>query len=78
MDFEQVYCLQLDLRVSQIHFITAQLLFVGTAEAHGKTYLCELNTDLLEPIVNENRGGELQSLKCDADWCIAIYSNSHV
>lgn len=51
-DFEQVYCLQLDLLVADVHFVNAQLLFVGTVEAHGRTYLCELNTDLLEPIVN--------------------------
>jgi hypothetical protein len=29
-------------------------------------------------MVNENRGGELQGLKCDGEWCMAMYSNSHV
>jgi hypothetical protein len=77
-DFEQVYALQLDLLVHHLVIVSEKLLFVSTTEAHGRSYLCDLNTDLLEPVANENRGGELLQLKCDGEWCIGIYSNNYV
>ena len=77
-DFEQVYVLQLDLLVSTLTLITSQLLYATSDETHPKSYLCDLNADLLEPVVNQNQGGELLRLTCDGIWCIAIYSNNHV
>jgi WD40 repeat protein len=77
-DYEQVYMLQLDVLIDEITFITESLLFINKKELRGKSYLCQINTNLLDPIVNDNRGEHLIKMKCDLDWCVRIYSNNLV
>ncbi len=77
-DYEQVYMLQLDLLVKRIKFVSESLLFVTTDDLKPKCYLCQLNTNLLDPIVNDNRSGQLIKMRCDEDWCISIYSNNMI
>jgi hypothetical protein len=67
--------LQLDLLVKEIRFVSESLLFLTTDELKPKSYLCQINTSLLDPIVNDNRSGQLVKMRCDEDWCISIFSN---
>jgi len=64
-DYEQVYMLQLDLLIKSIKFVSDTLLFLTTDELKSKSYLCQINTSLLDPIVNDNRSGHLLKMRCD-------------
>ena len=73
-----MYLLNIDLLVKNITFLSDSLLFLDTDELKSKSYLCKINTSLLDPIVNDNRSGQLIKMRCDEDWCISIYSNQLV
>lgn len=42
-----------------------------------KSCLCKINAYKMEPIMTENKGGKITSLKCDGQWGIALYSNNY-
>lgn len=42
-----------------------------------KTCLCKINAYKMKPIMTENKGGKITSLKCDGQWGIALYSNNY-
>lgn len=68
--------LQLDLLVREVSFVNENLLFVSTDEVKSKSYLCQINTNLLDPIANDNLAGHLIKMRSDKEWCISIYSNN--
>jgi hypothetical protein len=42
-----------------------------------RSCLVKINAYKIEPIMTENKGGKITSLKCDGEWGIVLYSNNY-
>ena len=76
LHYQTLYVLRIDTMVVSATFLNEELLFGISSDGHGKSWLLQLNSNLLEP-ANIDKG-EVVRLRCDASWCVAVFADNLV
>ena len=80
IDLMQVYQVRLDLICAKLELLNDKIVFARSYDKK-KTYLIQLNLDVLQPVLlseEKSEGTRIVDLACDGEWGIALYSNNLV